>query len=76
YKSKYGGKTITTTFKAETAQAAKNVSGLITKINQFSKVKVKQLVFKTETAQAAKNVTGLDKKVARYKSKYGGKTIT
>ncbi|MCC0693836.1 phage tail tape measure protein [Clostridioides sp. ZZV14-6387] len=61
---------------AKTAQAAKNVSGLITKINQFSKVKVKQLVFKTETAQAAKNVTGLDKKVASYKSKYGGKTIT
>ncbi|HCQ6056274.1 phage tail tape measure protein [Clostridioides difficile] len=61
---------------AKTAQAAKNVSGLITKINQFSKVKVKQLVFKTETAQAAKNVTGLDKKIASYKSKYGGKTIT
>ncbi|EQF29074.1 phage tail tape measure protein, TP901 family, core region [Clostridioides difficile CD160] len=61
---------------AKTAQAAKNVSGLITKINQFSKVNVKQLVFKTETAQAAKNVTGLDKKVASYKSKYGGKTIT
>ncbi|MDV9712392.1 phage tail tape measure protein [Clostridioides difficile] len=61
---------------AKTAQAAKNVSGLITKINQFSKVKVKQLVFKTETAQAAKNVTGLDKKVASYKSKFGGKTIT
>ncbi|WP_421743872.1 phage tail tape measure protein [Clostridioides difficile] len=61
---------------AKTAQAAKNVSGLITKINQFSKVKVKQLVFKTETAQAAKNVTGLDKKVASYKNKYGGKTIT
>ncbi|HHN8471913.1 TPA: phage tail tape measure protein [Clostridioides difficile] len=61
---------------AKTAQAAKNVSGLITKINQFSKVKVKQLVFKTGTAQAAKNVTGLDKKVANYKKKYGGKTIT
>ncbi|MCC0762235.1 phage tail tape measure protein [Clostridioides sp. ES-S-0006-03] len=61
---------------AKTAQAAKNVSGLITKINQFGKVKVKQLVFKTETAQAAKNVTGLDKKVASYKNKYGGKTIT
>ncbi|EGT5565357.1 TPA: phage tail tape measure protein [Clostridioides difficile] len=60
---------------AKTQIAAKNISGLITRVNDFIKLKVKTLVFRTETAQGSKNVTGLINKVKSYDNKYGGKTI-
>lgn len=51
---------------AETAQGAKNISGLIDRVKQFIALKVSTLIFRTETAQGARNVSGLITRVKQY----------
>ncbi|EQK42907.1 phage-related minor tail family protein [[Clostridium] bifermentans ATCC 638] len=67
------GKVSTATFKAETAQASKNVTGLKKNISSYDAKntnKTKITKFNTVTAQAAKNVTGLANKISSFVSSY------
>ena len=67
------GKSIS--YKAETAQAAKNISGLITRVNEIKKLTGKTFKYHSNTAQAAKNISGLIKRVDEINSRKG-KTFT
>ena len=66
------GKTVS--YKAETAQAAKNISGLITRVNQIKKLTGKTFKYYSDTAGAAKNISGLITRVNQIK-KLNGKTF-
>ena len=68
-------KSKTVSYKAETAQAAKNISGLIDRVNQIKKLTGKTFKYYSDTAQAAKNITGLINKVNEINKK-NGKTFT
>lgn len=72
------GKVSTATFKAETAQASKNVTGLKKNISDYDAKntgKTKTTKFNTITAQASKNVTGLANNVSSFVSRFA-KTFT
>ena len=66
------GKTVS--YKAETAGAAKNISGLITRVNQIKKLTGKTFKYYSDTAGAAKNISGLITRVNQIK-KLNGKTF-
>ena len=61
-------------FNVETAQAAKNISGLKLRVDEMNLKKGKTITYKSETAQAAKNITGLVNKVNQIKN-LNGKTF-
>ena len=69
------GKGKTVSYKAETAQAAKNISGLIARVNQIKKLTGKTFKYYATTAQAAKNISGLITRVDQLNKKKG-KTFT
>lgn len=72
------GKVSMATFKAETAQASKNVTGLKKNISDYDAKntgKTKITKFNTITAQASKNVTGLANNVSSFVSRFA-KTFT
>lgn len=62
--------TPTKTYKIETAQASKNVTGLRNNISKLQGLMSKNtaMVFKSETAQASKNITGLINNIKRCNS--------
>lgn len=72
------GKVSTAIFKAETAQASKNVTGLKNNISDYDSKntgKTKTTNFNSVTAQASKNVTGLKNNISSFVSSYA-KTFT
>ena len=64
----------TSTVTVETAQAAKNITGLKNRIDELNSKKSNVFTYRSETAQAAKNITGLINKVNEIK-KLTGKTF-
>ena len=69
-------KKITITVATQTAR--KNISGLITRINQVNTAlnSIKGKTITINTAQARKNISGLIRKVEEFNSKVGNKTVT
>ena len=65
----------TVSYNANTAQAAKNISGLITRVNEIKKLTGKTFKYYADTAQAAKNISGLITRVDQI-NKRNGKTFT
>ena len=73
---KLKSKKITITVATQTAR--KNISGLITRINQVSTAlnSIKGKTITVNTAQARQNISGLIRKVEEFNSKVGNKTVT
>lgn len=73
---KLKSKKITITVATQTAR--KNISGLITRINQVNTAlnSIKGKTITVNTAQARQNISGLIRKVEKFNSKVGNKTIT
>ena len=73
---KLKSKKITITVATQTAR--KNISGLITRINQVNTTlnSIKGKTITVNTAQARKNISGLIRKVEEFNSKVGNKTVT
>ena len=65
----------TVSYNANTAQAAKNISGLITRVNEIKKLTGKTFKYYADTAQSAKNISGLITRVDQI-NKRNGKTFT
>lgn len=65
-------------FNVETAQGAKNITGLKNRISEYNKLSstVRTIKFNTETALASKNVTGLRNNVSSYIKSYAGKSFS
>jgi len=68
------GKGKKVTYHAETAQPAKNIKGLIDRVNQIKKLTGKTFKYYANTAQAAKNIKGLIDRVNQIK-RLSGKTF-
>lgn len=73
---KLKSKKITITVATQTAR--KNISGLITRINQVNTAlnSIKGKTITVNTAQARQNISGLIRKVEEFNSKVGNKTVT
>ncbi|WP_300449260.1 hypothetical protein [Fusobacterium sp.] len=73
---KLKSKKITITVATQTAR--KNISGLITRINQVNTAlnSIKGKTITVNTAQARQNISGLIRKVEKFNSKVGNKTVT
>ena len=65
----------TVSYNANTAQAAKNISGLIARVNEIKKLTGKTFKYYADTAQAAKNISGLITRVDQI-NRRNGKTFT
>lgn len=65
-------------FNVETAQGAKNITGLKNRVNEYKDLStsVPTTKFNTDTATASKNVTGLKNNVSSYIKSYGGKSFS
>ena len=62
-------------YKADTSQAAKNISGLITRVKQIKDLNGKTFKYHSVTALAAQNISGLIKRIDEINKK-NGKTFT
>ncbi|WP_219672548.1 hypothetical protein, partial [Clostridioides difficile] len=71
--------TLFRSFKTETAQGSKNVTGLINKVKSYDNKyggKTIKTKFDALTSIAAKNISGLIRKIESFKENYAGKTFT